>query len=192
MKATGYITVQEVLILPIARDDRDTTVVGGKILIDEMKNDIIPGKLMSMNLLSKPRFGSLVMTNTQKMEYTSIEQDCEVVDTFRYYICNQDGCDSATVSIYIRCAKVKVFNAFSPNDDGTNTHFHIMDIELFPNNELRIFNRWGNEVHYVRGYKNDWKGTWNGKELPDGTYYYLLDLHDKERSMFSGYLQIQR
>jgi gliding motility-associated-like protein len=191
-KATMIIWVEKIIVMPLARDDNDTTVVGGKILIDEMKNDIIPGKLVEMKLLSKPRLGSLVMTNTMKMEYSNNKDECGVVDTFNYYICNQDGCDTAKVSIYIRCAKVKVYSGFSPNGDASNETFTIMDIDQFPNNELRIFNRWGNEVMFEKGYKNTWKGTWNNQNLPDGTYFYLLDLGDREHTMFSGYLQIQR
>jgi gliding motility-associated-like protein len=186
------IWVEKIIVMPLARDDHDTTVVGGKIFIDEMKNDIIPGKLVEMKLLSKPRLGSLVTTNTMKMEYSNNKDECGVIDTFNYYICNQDGCDTAKVSIYIRCAKVKVYTGFSPNGDDANETFTIMDIDQFPSNELRIFNRWGNEVMFEKGYKNTWKGTWNNQNLPDGTYFYILDLGDKEHTMFSGYLQIQR
>jgi gliding motility-associated-like protein len=109
-----------------------------------------------------------------------------------YRICNQDGCDSAMIKIYIRCPKVKVYNGFSPNDDGENETFTITDIDLFPNNEVTIYNRWGNEVYFKQGYNNEWKGTWNGKELPDGTYYYVLQLNDDEHTMLTGFLQIQR
>ena len=190
--AKMIIWVEKIIVMPLARDDSDTTVVGGKILIDEMKNDIVPGKLIAMKLLSKPRLGTLVTTNTMKMEYSNNKDECGVVDTFNYYICNQDGCDTAKVSIFIRCAKVKVYTGFSPNGDGANETFTIMDIDQFPNNELKIFNRWGNEVMFEKGYKNTWKGTWNNQSLPDGTYFYILDLHDADHTMFNGYLQIQR
>ena len=54
-----------------------------------------------------------------------------------------------------------------------------------------IFNRWGNEVYAKGGYNNDWDGTWQGdKELPAGTYFYILD--DGEGEKYSGYLQINR
>ncbi len=187
-----YITVKDVILLPIARDDRDTTVTGGKVFIDEMKNDIIPGKFMSMSLISKPRLGMLSTNNMNKMEYINIKDECDVLDTFYYKVCNQYGCDTAQVAIYIRCGKVKVYTGFSPNDDGSNDHFTVEGIELFPESELKIFNRWGNEIMYSKGYKNNWKGTWNGKDVPDGTYFYIIDLKDKEHTMLSGYLQIRR
>ncbi len=178
---------------PLAVDDIDTTVINKKLIIDEMLNDKINGTLMDMELVSKPRLGTVTMTNDMKIEYfVKDELNCAKIDSFLYRICNQDGCDSAMIRIYIRCPKVKVYNGFSPNDDGENETFTITDIDLFPNNEVTIYNRWGNEVYFKEGYKNEWKGTWNGKELPDGTYYYVLELNDDEHTMLTGYIQIQR
>ena len=55
-----------------------------------------------------------------------------------------------------------------------------------------IFNSRGNEVYSKRGYQNEdgWDGTWKGKPLPDGTYFYML--HINQQAPISGYLQIQR
>jgi len=68
------------------------------------------------------------------------------------------------------------------------------DLEDYPDSELNIYNRWGNLVYHVIGYKNDWEGTFNNKkELPDGTYYYILELNDPEdQRIFQGYLEIYR
>jgi gliding motility-associated-like protein len=192
VNATMYIWVIPTVEIPIARDDRDTTILGGKILIDEMANDIIPGKLVTMALVSKPRLGSLTMTNMLKMEYINNKDECGVIDTFDYYICNENGCDTATVSIYIRCGKVKVYTGVSPNGDGVNDTFFIDGILDFPNNEVKVFNRWGNEVMFTKGYKNQWSGTWNDQNLPDGTYFFIIELNDKDKTMQKGYLQIRR
>lgn len=178
---------------PIAVDDIDTTIINKTLIINEMANDKINGKLMEMELISKPRLGLLTMTPDMKIQYVATDEKyCTQIDSFDYYICNQDGCDSASVKIYIRCPKVKVFNGVSANEDGANDVFFIEDIDLFPNNEVKIYNRWGNQVYFKKGYKNEWKGEWNGKQLPDGTYYYIIELNDDDRTMLSGYLQIHR
>ncbi|MDX2246977.1 MAG: gliding motility-associated C-terminal domain-containing protein [Bacteroidia bacterium] len=66
-------------------------------------------------------------------------------------------------------------DAFTPNGDGTNEQFIIENIENFPDNELIILNRWGNQVYYSRSYKNDWTGTTSGGQpLLEGTYFYVL------------------
>ena len=91
-----------------------------------------------------------------------------------------------------------VYNEFSPNGDGTNEHFVIDCIENYPNNTIEIFNRWGNTVYVKTGYDNSWDGTSNGKrtingskELPVGTYYYVLDLGDGSESK-SGWIYLNR
>jgi len=82
--------------------------------------------------------------------------------------------DSATVAP--NC--LKIFNEFSPNDDGQNDTFYIDCISQYPENQLQIFNRWGNLVYYKKGYNNTWDGKADGsaKTLPEGTYFYILDL----------------
>ena len=74
------------------------------------------------------------------------------------------------------------------NGDGLNDHFKIENITSFPNNRVIIFNRWGNMVWEVRGYNNDdqtrrFSGIANtsslsSSELPDGTYFYVIDKGD--------------
>src|SRR5690606_13094593 len=73
----------------------------------------------------------------------------------------------------------------SPNGDGIGDYFHIENIISFPDNEVVIFNRWGNEVFRMKGY-NDFEGkVFNGyantglllnqnENLTDGVYYYLI------------------
>ncbi|NJN35057.1 MAG: gliding motility-associated C-terminal domain-containing protein [Saprospiraceae bacterium] len=85
---------------------------------------------------------------------------------------------------------LKFYNAFSPNGDGLNDLFAIEGALELPDNELRIFNRWGTEVFKAKGYKNDWGGTWQGQVIPDGTYFYIFD--DGAGKTYSGYVQIQR
>ncbi len=91
--------------------------------------------------------------------------------------------DSSSVTIDPGC--LHVFNEFSPNGDGVNDVFKIVCISRFPNNVLRVYNRWGNIVFEQRSYDNTWGGISNGratitgnKKLPVGTYYYVLDLGD--------------
>ena len=91
-----------------------------------------------------------------------------------------------------------VFNEFSPNGDGVNDFLIINCIESYPNNTLRIYNRWGNIVYEKRGYNNEFEGISNGRatvnvseKLPVGTYYYVLDLGNGEEPGV-GWLYINR
>jgi gliding motility-associated-like protein len=110
--------------------------------------------------------------------------------TFDYLICSNDCpsfCDSATVIIEVpvdpNYEAPEEPNTITPNGDGTNETFVFevldgVDPEFYPDNELIIFNRWGDIVYEAKPYLNDWDGrsATTGELLPDGTYYYILRL----------------
>lgn len=86
---------------------------------------------------------------------------------------------------------------FSPNGDGINDAFVIRGIDTYPNNKIRILNRWGNVVYEKDGYDNSWDGTSNrginygGDNLPEGTYFYILDLGDGHKAK-TGFVYLNR
>lgn len=80
-------------------------------------------------------------------------------------------------------------NVFSPNYDGINDLFVIENLELYPDNELVILNRWGNEIYTMKSYDN----LWDGSDLSEGTYFYILKVNMCiEVKSFSGYITILR
>ena len=84
-------------------------------------------------------------------------------------------------------------NVITPNGDGFNDVWDIRDLEGYPNNEVRIVNRWGDEVFEQAPYQNKWAGTWRGQELPGGTYYYILIIHyNGQDQKFDGPITIVR
>lgn len=121
------------------------------------------------------------------------------IDTFSYIICESNVqpslCDSGLVVVAVLPCRpnISIPNGFSPNGDGINDGFVIPGIEFFPDNELLLFNRWGNKVREFHGYKNEWTGTNNdGEPLPDGTYYYILRLNDDANTTYTGFVIIHR
>ncbi len=83
------------------------------------------------------------------------------------------------------------YNSFTPNGDGANDFFYIGNISQYPNNTLDIYNRYGQKIFSETGYNNDWAGNYLGTELPCGTYFYILDTHDKP-GKFRGEVSIIR
>ncbi len=79
------------------------------------------------------------------------------------------------------------YNAFSPDGDNKNDTWEILNIELFPDNKLTIYNRWGDEVYSMKGYTNE--KAWDGGNLQSGTYYYVLttNIENKARA-FKGFI----
>jgi gliding motility-associated-like protein len=88
--------------------------------------------------------------------------------------------------------------AFTPDGDGINDEFVIEGIELYPNNTIAIFNRWGVLVYEASNYENNWDGstqsnfTLGGDDLPTATYYYVFDTKDENVGVFTGYIYLQR
>jgi hypothetical protein len=92
----------------------------------------------------------------------------------------------------------------SPNGDGAgNESFIIYNISKYPDNEVLIFNRWGNKVYQTKGYDNkgnSFKGVANvgiltntNKELVDGVYYYLIYTEENNKKKLNkGYLILKR
>lgn len=70
---------------------------------------------------------------------------------------------------------------FSPNDDQYNDFLMLGNIENYPEFELNVYNKWGQRVHHQEKTYVPWNGKWNGIDLPDGTYYYII-FYDKSRT----------
>ena len=73
---------------------------------------------------------------------------------------------------------------FSPNDDKINDVLKITNVEKFPNFELFIYNRWGQQVHTQKNVYTPWDGTYNGLPMPDGTYYYVFFYDSSNKNNF--------
>ncbi len=86
-----------------------------------------------------------------------------------------------------------IFNQFSPNGDGTNDLLKINCLIDYPDNFIQIFNRYGNLIFENRGMVDGetWDGTRNNEAVPDGTYFYVLDLGDGS-PIRKGWIQIIR
>ncbi|MDA3909906.1 MAG: gliding motility-associated C-terminal domain-containing protein [Bacteroidales bacterium] len=83
--------------------------------------------------------------------------------------------------------ELTVNNVFTPNSDGINDFFAISNLELYPDNELVVLNRWGNEVYSRKSYNN----LWDGSNLSEGTYFYVLKVKIcDEYQTFNGYITI--
>ena len=188
------ISVVEYGELPMLVDDKDSVDLGLPMVVNVKQNDIIFGGIDTMYILEQPFYGTAMLNLDGSITYNAGDIYCERVDSFSYVVCNPNGCDTAIVCIFLNCIDIVIFNAVSPNGDQVNDVFYIVGITDYPNSDLKIYNRWGNKVYETVGYNNDWNGTFNGKrEVPDGTYFYILELNDlDDNRVFQGYLEISR
>jgi gliding motility-associated-like protein len=113
--------------------------------------------------------------------------------TYSVTVTNESGCiEQGSVNVKEPEA-IKLPNTFSPNGDGFNDFYVIKGIQGYPDSQLDIFNRWGNLVYSKKGYTNDWNGlSNNGSELPDGTYFIVVDLNMEGKENVKGSIDIKR
>ena len=100
--------------------------------------------------------------------------------------------------------EVDVINVITPNGDGVHDTLEINGLENYPNNTVRIYNRWGVMVYQTRAYDtsgNVFDGTSQGRvtvdqdnKLPVGTYFYVIDYQDQggNTKQLTGYIYINR
>ncbi len=84
----------------------------------------------------------------------------------------QFGCRDTVEKIYFVDLEIIAPNVFTPNNDGVNDFLVFVGTEYMPNCHLIVYNRWGRIVYENENYKNDW----DGGEVAQGTYYYILTL----------------
>ena len=118
--------------------------------------------------------------------------------SFTYTIQDPEGLTStAIVTIEFERIPLEISEGFSPNNDGNNDSWYIAGIDYYPDNNVKIYNRWGILVFEEDNYNNEsvaWDGRANagiesGKVLNEGTYYFVLNLGDNSNSI-KGYVML--
>ncbi|MEO5912124.1 MAG: MBG domain-containing protein [Pelobium sp.] len=103
------------------------------------------------------------------------------------------GTQSISIAVVENLAVVEVAkgtNIITPNGDGVNDFFIIVNIDLYPNNTFTIFDRSGKTLYKVNSYKNDWDGSTKGLPLDEGTYYYIIEFGDGKTNAKKGFITI--
>ena len=95
---------------------------------------------------------------------------------YTVYATNEYECEESD-SVYIEVIEdIMAYNVFSPNDDGINDFFDIDNAYRFPEMLVEVYSRWGDQLFSSVGYDDSsrWDGTARGKDVPVGTYYFVL------------------
>ncbi|MFT4665332.1 MAG: gliding motility-associated-like protein [Polaribacter sp.] len=180
---SGYITDHVIDVL----ENDDTSAVSG----------------WTLELVNTPDAGLLSDAGTGLLDFSFLEGYFGST-SFDYALCNEncpDQCDTTAVILNISeplDTITTIPNGITPNGDGLNDEFIIPEIklnpELYPDNEFIVFNRWGDIVYQAKPYNNDWTGTatGGGKDLPAGTYYFVIRLDIGKGEGYKGDVTILR
>ncbi len=115
------------------------------------------------------------------------------------YVYDNLGCFDSTV-VWVEIDNITseistlIPNVISPNGDGLNDVWKLSFIDLlYPNAIVEIYNEWGQQIFRSEGYANPWDGSYNGEAVPDGNYFYVINLNDNsENSIYKGALLVLR
>lgn len=114
--------------------------------------------------------------------------------TYNVVISNGSGCNVVkTIDITVKddYKTLLANNIITPNGDGVNDVWIVQNIDLYPNNEVVIFDRAGRVVFKQFDYKNTWDGSFNGVALPEDTYYFALYINSGKGKL-TGFISIVR
>lgn len=196
---TVEITIDTKPISIVGVDDYDTTLINSSATIHVLANDLNPLNIpVTISFCGFPSHGFVVLNSDNSITYTPY-MDYEGEDEFCYKICDKVHptlCVDATVHINVKKPSLDdlfAYNGISPNSDGNNDIWKIRGIEKYPDNTVIIFNRWGDKLREFAGYNNttvSWDGNnENGKPVPNGTYFYILDV--KNVGVLKGWIYIR-
>jgi gliding motility-associated-like protein len=133
-----------------------------------------------------------VGSNSPTFDVTAYLNSTSVVETlpltFSVNVTTVDGCQLSH-PITLTRIYCDIQRGISPNGDGLNDFF---DLELLGVQQLSIYNRYGTKVYSKAEYTNQWVGQSDaGNELPDGTYYYVIEFKNNQASK-TGWIYINR
>jgi len=190
---TRYTVLVRNQFLCAARDSILITVLKKPVSDAGPDKKIIEGQSVVLNGTAAGDTASYYWTPVQSISNNNIKTPVvnPVNDiTYTFHVVSGDGCGIASDEVFVRVLKtVVVPNAFSPNGDGINDVWNIKALNLYPESETNVFNRYGQLVFHSQGYGRAWDGRVNGKLLPVGTYYYTIDRKNNFPIM-SGWLMI--
>ncbi|BDD03346.1 hypothetical protein AUTU_08290 [Aureibacter tunicatorum] len=201
-EAIDSVNFQRINLPPVAEDDEAYTVTGDTVMICVLDNDMDPEDKLdasSVVIEKQPLYG-VAWVDGGCIYYITHEEFARE-DELRYSVCDDEPldvqCDQADVRIYIEPQELGSHNIITPNGDGVNDYFKIKGIGAYPQNRLRVYNRWGNLVYEQENYRNTFNGYANsltvGQDfrLPKGTYFYIFEYPETEgKNNITGYIYI--
>ena len=126
----------------------------------------------------------------------NIQLENTVGSSVYYVTLSNQNCESTPQSVLVNliACDIIVPTAFTPNDDDANNYWEIPSIdELYPKNVVYVYNRWGNllfqseQGNYA---SKPWDGKYNGESLSVGSYYFIIELNNKNKEVKKGIISI--
>ncbi|MCB8994199.1 MAG: gliding motility-associated C-terminal domain-containing protein [Bacteroidales bacterium] len=144
----------------------------------------IPGKLLkgeSISLEASATSGLPVLFESLDIGIASVSGNqltgiSKGTAQFRAYNDGNQNYLAAEVldSIEITTTHKDILNLFTPNNDGYNDLWELPELQEWGKSDVKVYNRWGKMVYSNPDYNNQWDGTSDGSQLPEGAYYFVI------------------
>jgi gliding motility-associated-like protein len=115
----------------------------------------------------------------------------DVDRTYTLTVTDSRGCVASDETFIKVSPQLIIPNTFTPNGDGINDLWDITGLTAYQNATVDIFNRYGTKLYHSVGYSVPWDGNYNGKPVPDGTYYYVIETKVNNQ-ILSGFVEVVR
>ncbi len=187
-------TIEVILLAePEAENDTYDLAYDENIILTPLINDDF-SEDVSLEILNEPENGTItvdggVLNFEPPLGFIGME---ELTYELCYTACS-NLCSTATIALTVgENVTCFVGNVITPNNDGYNDALTVPCLQTgnYPLNSLVVFNQWGDEIFSNSPYENDWAGTYDGKQLPASTYFYILDLGDGSKPI-QGYIVLE-
>lgn len=200
-EASIVIIANKTNLPPVAATDSVRLDQAATIQFNILENDSDPeNDPLRFQILEYPKGGSLIFNEEGDLTYSG-DYYFFGLDELSYELCDStDNCVTALINITVDEFSIDdllgaVPNAISPNGDGKNDYFKIRNLESYADNQLLIFNRWGQLIYETTNYKNNWGGENLNKpnvKYTNGTYYYILNITTpaNKQKQQRGFIQI--
>jgi gliding motility-associated-like protein len=101
------------------------------------------------------------------------------------------GCEATVVIPFDFTGVLEIPNFFTPDGDNMNDFWYPKNRDFFPNLEVKIYDRYGRVVA-VLNQISKWDGTYDGKEVPTGDYWYVVFANDEDQQQYVGHFTLYR
>jgi gliding motility-associated-like protein len=169
----------QLTVLPIPTGAITQTQIGPGIVST-------PGIASGVQLSASAGTGYTYAWSTGEMASSIVVQSSA---GYQVLVTNPQGCSTRFTTMVFQQTLI-IPNIFSPNGDGIHDRWVIENLQNYPGNVVQIYNRYGQAVFKMTNY-TPWDGRVNGKEMPVGTYYYIVDPKNGQKPT-TGYIDIIR
>jgi len=208
--AAGIVTPQDVVVTVRVKDNGGVANGGVDSVVRTFKLGIDPMPVASAtpNLITLGATSQLSAAGANAINYTwvavggsgivgsgaTINVRPKGTTTYAVVVTNSFGYQ-ATIPVLLTVIvdyKLVPNNLITPNGDGVNDKWVIPNIDMYPDNEVMVYDKAGRAVFAKRGYNNEWDGTVNGTKLKEDAYFYVIKFNKDGALPIRGYVSIVR